>query len=87
MYTDNNPLSYLQTFKLGAVEQRWASQLAFFDFELKYRPGAMNKKADALSRLPGQSLWLILPQVSRYLWPFRQPTLALLLHTLSAVVP
>lgn len=32
MYTDNNPLSYLQTVKLGAVEQRWASQLALFDF-------------------------------------------------------
>ena len=55
VYTDNNPLSYLQTAKLGAVEQRWASQLALFDFEIKYRPGTANKNADALSRLPAPS--------------------------------
>lgn len=52
VYTDNNPLSYLQTAKLGAVEQRWASQLALFDFDIKYRSGVLNKNADALSRLP-----------------------------------
>lgn len=50
VFTDNNPLSYLQTAKLGAVEQRWASQLALFDFEIKYRRGTMNRNADALSR-------------------------------------
>lgn len=50
VYTDNNPLSHLQTAKLPAVEQRWASQLAVFDFELKYRPGTANRNADALSR-------------------------------------
>ncbi|KAL2098256.1 hypothetical protein ACEWY4_007463 [Coilia grayii] len=55
VYTDNNPLSYLHTAKLGKVEQRWASQLALFDFELKYRPGTMNRNADALSRLPSPS--------------------------------
>lgn len=48
--TDNNPLSYLQSAKLGAVEQRWASELAVFDFEIKYRPGPANRNADALSR-------------------------------------
>ena len=32
IFTDNNPLSHLQTAKLGAVEQRWTSQLASFDF-------------------------------------------------------
>ncbi|KAI4874714.1 hypothetical protein NFI96_007693 [Prochilodus magdalenae] len=52
VFTDNNPLSYLQTAKLGAVEQRWASQLALFDFEIKYRPGGANRNADALSRQP-----------------------------------
>ena len=52
MYTDNNPHSYLQTAKLGAVEQRWASQLQLFDFDIKYRPGTMNRNAGALSRLP-----------------------------------
>ena len=48
--TDNNPLSHLQTAKLGALEQRWASQLASFNFTIKYRPGKSNQNADALSR-------------------------------------
>lgn len=50
VYTDNNPLSHLMTAKLGAVEQRWAAQLASFDFELRYRSGKSNQNADALSR-------------------------------------
>ena len=52
VYTDNNPLSYLQTAKLGATEMRWASQLAQFDFEVKFRSGKVNRNADALSRKP-----------------------------------
>jgi hypothetical protein len=52
VYTDNNPLKYLQTAKLGAVEQRWASQLASFKFDIVYRSGKLNANADALSRLP-----------------------------------
>ncbi|KAL1278989.1 hypothetical protein QQF64_025662 [Cirrhinus molitorella] len=48
--TDNNPLCHLQTIKLGAVEQRWVAQLSVFNFEVKYRPGKSNAKADALSR-------------------------------------
>uniref|UniRef100_A0A3B1KDF0 Gypsy retrotransposon integrase-like protein 1 n=1 Tax=Astyanax mexicanus TaxID=7994 RepID=A0A3B1KDF0_ASTMX len=55
VYTDNNPLSYLQSAKLAAVEQRWASQLALFNYELKYRPGTSNGNADALSRLPADT--------------------------------
>lgn len=50
VYTDNNPLSYLQSAKLGATEQRWAAQLADFDFTIKYRSGRSNRNADALSR-------------------------------------
>ncbi len=50
VFTDNNPLSHLTSAKLGATEQRWASQLAAFDFEIKYRSGKSNKNADALSR-------------------------------------
>ena len=50
VYTDNNPLRHLQTAKLGALEQRWASQLASFDYTLEYRPGRSNGNADALSR-------------------------------------
>ncbi|KAG1952465.1 interleukin-1 receptor accessory protein-like 1-A [Pimephales promelas] len=68
VFTDNNPLSHLSSAKLGATEQRWAAQLASFDFEVKYRSGRSNKNADALSRqhppgpadmeamLPGTSL-------------------------------
>ena len=53
VYTDNNPLSYLQsTAKLGAVETRWAAELASFEFDIKYRSGIENGNADALSRNP-----------------------------------
>ena len=50
VFTDNNPLSHLSSAKLGATEQRWAAQLAAFDFEVRYRSGRSNKNADALSR-------------------------------------
>ncbi len=50
VYTDNNPLSHLSSAKLGATEQRWAAQLASFDFEIRYRSGRSNANADALSR-------------------------------------
>ena len=33
--TDNNPLTYFRSAKLGALEQRWASQLAQFDFDIQ----------------------------------------------------
>ncbi|KAL1263544.1 hypothetical protein QQF64_006283 [Cirrhinus molitorella] len=52
VFTDNNPLSHLGSAKLGATEQRWAAQLAGFDFEIRYRPGKSNGNADALSRQP-----------------------------------
>lgn len=35
------------------MEQRWATQLAVFTFEISYRPGRCNTAADALSRRPG----------------------------------
>lgn len=50
VFTDNNPLSHYQTAKFGAVEQRWASQLAAFDLEIRYKPGKAKINADALSR-------------------------------------
>ena len=50
--TDNNPLSHLQSAKLGAIEQRWAAELALFDLHIKYRSGKLNTNADALPRHP-----------------------------------
>lgn len=51
VYTDNNPLSYLQsTAKLGATEMRWSAELAQFNFTVKFRSGRSNRNADALSR-------------------------------------
>ena len=51
VYTDNNPLSHPQSAKLGAMEQRWAAELALFNFKMKYRPGRANGNADALLRV------------------------------------
>lgn len=62
--TDNNPLSYLHTAKLGAVEQCWASQLALFDFEIKYRPGGTNQNADTLSWLGDHSILIAIEEVA-----------------------
>ena len=50
--TDNNPLAYLDTAKLGATAMRWVAQLAQFNFKVKYRSGQTNRHADALSRNP-----------------------------------
>ena len=50
--TDNNPLTYVHMSHLGAAQIRWLSDLALFDFEIKYRAGKSNQAADALSRHP-----------------------------------
>ena len=51
VYTDNNPLCHLQTSsKLGATEMHWSTDLAQFDYEIKYRCGNSNANADALSQ-------------------------------------
>lgn len=67
LFIQNNPLSHLSSAKLGATEQRWAAQLAAFDFQIRYRSGKVNKNADALSRqhLPaGQDLSAMIPGTS-----------------------
>ena len=52
VFTDNNPLVYLmETHKLKAYSERWISELAEFNFTIRYRPGILNKDADCLSRL------------------------------------
>ena len=35
VYTDNNPLAYVQESKLGALQIQWLSELALFDFTIK----------------------------------------------------
>ena len=47
---DNNPLTYVRTSRLGASQIRWLSDLALFDFNIKYCAGKSNQAADALSR-------------------------------------
>ena len=52
VYTDNNPLACVKESKLGVSQIRWLSQLALFDFDIKYRSGKLNQAADALSHHP-----------------------------------
>lgn len=50
--TDHNNLRYFMTTKeLTPKQARWAEELARFDFEIEYKPGAQNP-ADAPSRRP-----------------------------------
>ena len=50
--TDNNPLTYICTSRLGAAQIHWLSDLTLFDFDLKYHVGKSNQAADTLSRHP-----------------------------------
>ena len=52
--TDHKALEYFMTTKkLTRRQARWALTLANYNFEIIYRPGKQNKKADALMRRPG----------------------------------
>ena len=52
VYTDINPLAYVKESKLGVAQIRWLSELALFDFDIKYRSGKSNQAADTLSHCP-----------------------------------
>ena len=52
VFTDNNPLCYIKSSKLGAAQIRWLSELVLYDFDIIYRTGKSNLVADALSRHP-----------------------------------
>ena len=54
VFTDNNPLVYVKTSKLGAAQIHWLSKLALYNFDIVYQTGRSNLIADALS--PGQRL-------------------------------
>ena len=52
VYMDNNPLAYVQESKLCALQIQWLSELALFNFTIKYQTGHSNRAADALSHHP-----------------------------------
>ena len=52
VYTDNSPLAYVQTSKLGVSQLHWLIELALFDFNIIYRLGKTNQATDALSQHP-----------------------------------
>ena len=52
VYTDNNLLTYVQDSKLGASQIQWLSELALFDFTIRYQTGHSNRATDALSHHP-----------------------------------
>ena len=53
--TDNNPLTYVHTSCLGMSQIRWLSDLALFNFDIKYRAGKTNQAADTLSQATCES--------------------------------
>ena len=52
VYMENYPLAYVQESKLGASQIQWLSELALFDFTIKYQTGHSNRATDALSSHP-----------------------------------
>ncbi|KAI3354966.1 hypothetical protein L3Q82_004757 [Scortum barcoo] len=52
VWTDHKNLAYIQSAKrLNPRQARWALFFSRFNFSLTYRPGSLNTKPDALSRL------------------------------------
>src|ERR1044072_4203294 len=63
IYTDQQSLRHLLTQTIQTPEQqKWAAKLIGFEFEIFYKPGAINTIADALSRIetPEQPLYAAL---------------------------
>ena len=52
VYMDNDPLPYVRMSKLEVAQIRGLSELALFDFHIKYRRGKSNKAVDTLSHHP-----------------------------------
>jgi hypothetical protein len=54
LITDHKNLEYFMSKRLlNRRQARWAQFLSRFDYEISYRPGKSNGKADALTRRPG----------------------------------
>ena len=55
--SDHKNLEYFMTTKLLSRRQaRWLEFLSRFNFKITYRPGGLNKRADALTRQSGDLL-------------------------------
>ena len=52
VYTDNNLLAYVMESKLGASQIQWLSELALFNFIIKYQTGRSNRATDTLRHHP-----------------------------------
>ena len=53
IYTDHKPLKWLMNLNNPSSRLfRWKIRLEEFDYEVKYKPGKINTNADALSRIP-----------------------------------
>ena len=59
MCMDNNPLVYVQESKLGMSQFQCLSELALFDFTIKYETGKSNKANNALSWHPYTQIHLV----------------------------
>ena len=52
VFTDNNPLCYIKSSKLGATQICWLCELALYNFDIVYHSGKSNLVADTLSHRP-----------------------------------
>ena len=52
IFTDNNPLCYIKSSKLGAAQICWFIELALYDFDIVYPTGKSNLVTDTLSHRP-----------------------------------
>ena len=49
---DNNQLAYVQRSKFGTFQIRWLSELALFNFAIKYKVGKSNKANETFHEYP-----------------------------------
>jgi hypothetical protein len=62
IWTDHRNLEYIRPARrLNPHQARWAMYFTRFRFTISYRPGSLNTKADALSRLYDTDDWSIDP--------------------------
>ena len=52
VFTNNYPLCYIKSSKLGAAQICWLGELTLYNFDIVYHSGKSNLVADALSRCP-----------------------------------